>query len=53
MKCGCDWDPDFHRDLNARRGKAEAGAACTNVIDPEVYAQQGGVCLACVFGCAS
>jgi hypothetical protein len=51
-RCGCTWDPAYHRDLNIKRGKADQGDACTNSIPGDAYMQQGGVCLACVFGCA-
>lgn len=51
MNCECDQDPEYHRDLNKRRGKEDQGAKCTNTVDPESYGQQGGICMACVFGC--
>jgi hypothetical protein len=50
--CGCDWDPEFHRDLNKRRGKADQGERCTNPVYAAEYMQQGGICLACIHGCA-
>lgn len=50
--CECDWDPEYHRDLNVRRGRPEAGASCTNYpMDEETYLQQGGICLPCIHGC--
>lgn len=52
MDCRCDWDPEYHRELNVRRGKSARGAACTNAVDLEGF---GGpdFCTACIFGCAS
>lgn len=51
--CTCDWDPEFHRDLNARRGHTDAGDRCTNTVDPEGFTagQTPPICTPCVFGC--
>ena len=51
MKCTCDQDPEFHRDLNKRRNKAEEGDKCTNFVPKDAYYEQGGLCMACIFGC--
>lgn len=50
-ECECTQDPEFHRDLNIRRNKPEAGDKCTNTILDEDYRSQGGICLGCLFGC--
>lgn len=52
MKCQCDWDPEFHRDLDVRRGKAEQGSTCTNEVYEDAFGDDSGICTACLFGCA-
>ncbi len=51
--CQCDFDPDYHRDLNVRRGKQREGARCTNVVSPHDMGWNGSprYCTACLFGC--
>ena len=50
--CQCDWDPEYHRDLNVRRNKADQGDRCTNAVDPSGFGGDTGICTACIFGCA-
>lgn len=51
LVCGCKQDPEYHRELNERRNKLEAGDKCTNIVPDDVFLQQGGMCMACIFGC--
>lgn len=51
QKRGCDWDPEYHRDLNVRRGKADQGARCTNPVYADAFGGDSGICVACLFGC--
>lgn len=54
--CECDFDRDFHRALNARRG--DSGDRCRNDAADHMNGWPGGVisspalCMGCLFGCA-
>lgn len=50
-KCHCDWDPDYHRDLNVRRKKTDQGSSCTNLAYSDGF-WGSEICVACLFGCA-
>lgn len=50
-KCECDFDKDFHRALNARRGNP--GGGCHNEpADHGSVVASPALCMGCLFGCA-
>lgn len=50
--CTCEWDPEFHRHLNALRGREDAGAQCVNPVYPTFNViPTPPVCTSCLFGC--
>jgi hypothetical protein len=52
MKCECDYDPDFHRALSARRGDPVDGSCHMQAAEHPGVVASPALCMGCLFGCA-
>lgn len=52
-RCECDFDPAFHRVVNARLGRYDDPTCHVPAADHSPVVASPALCMGCLFGCAS